>query len=74
MLHVGVFALAGGAPRVHIEALASYEPMLADFFGATRDELERLAIARSAIVLNTTRLQETLLVGSEQMPAEAARL
>ena len=74
VLHVRVFAGAGGAPRVDIEALSSRQPVHSYFLRAPRNELEAFALATVALAFDSSILWDFLLMGFEQMAAEAARV
>jgi len=73
VLQVRVLADAGGAPRVDVEAFAAHQPVLANLLRASWHELESLTVAAVAVILDTTALQERLVVRLEEVAAEAAR-
>ena len=71
MLLVSMLASARCSPSVHVEALSSDEPILADFFWTTRDESEAFAIAFLTIVFQLI-LEQLLLMVLEVAPAETS--
>lgn len=74
MLEVRVLTDAGGAPLVHVEALTTHQPVLADLLRAPWNELECFALALGTVVLEPAILKEGLVVRFEQMTAEASRI
>lgn len=74
VLLVGVFADTRCSPGVNVESFPSWQPMLTNFFWTARDELESLAVAVVAVVLDPATLEEGLFMGLEQVAAEALRV
>lgn len=74
MLLVSVFADTRCSPGVDVEPFPSWQPVLTNFFWAAWDELESLAVAVVAVVLDPATLEEALLMGLEQVAAEALRV
>ena len=74
MLLMRMLTNARRSPRIDIETFPSWEPMLSDLLWPTWYELERLTVARVAIVLDSPVFQDGFLVCFEKMAAEAFRL
>ena len=74
MLLVGLFADAGGTPRIDIEALSANQPMLSNLFRASWNEFKLLTVAIVTVVLQSAILKDLLVMVLEEASAEAFRL
>ena len=74
MLLVRMLTYTWCSPRIDIETFPSWEPVLSNLFWPAWNELERLTVARVAIVLDSAVFQDGFLVCFEKVAAKALGL